>query len=433
MDGGVGIADTGSGSSGVSGTGRDASAGASDALSKVFQDIKNALHRTSADSGVHIGHKGDHYISGDVHWDGYDLPTLIGMVASPADPNQVDTVAGLWRSNGAQITQGAENLSQSLTTMLKYWRGSAADQASAAITNTANWISAVGETAGRMADSVEDAGGALRSAQSTMPSLAAGPLPVGGFNPAAGGAAAATAGGPMGAASGALLGGLSSVFASSAANTAQKQQAVQTMQRYEQAAVTIDTGTPQFATPVAWSGGTDPTGVAAGGPLATTMTMTTSASGGGLDVGGQRTVPSFADNATGRWNALTAGGKVGMSGMSGTGGGGGSLLGGVFGTAGLGGAGRDESQQKAAATSGAVTNETSGGMVARGGSAGSAVLEDVGGRATPGAPGAPGMAAPGARGGYAQGEHRRRIPFEQEPFTTGLKAAPPVIGLNAVD
>jgi hypothetical protein len=408
-------------------------------LDKVFKDIKDALARSSSGGKFHSGQSGDRYLSGDVNWDGYDLPTLVAMVASPADPGQVDTVAGLWRSNGALITQSAENLSQSLTTLLQYWHGSAAEQASAAVTNTANWVTAVGETAAKLADSVEDAGGALRSAQSTMPSLASVVAPAVGFNPAAGAALAAAAGGPMGVASGALVGGLTSMFDAGAGSTATKQQAVQTMQRYEQAATTIDTNTPQFTAPVAWTGDsgttgtTGGTGVAGGVGVGSLTTATSSAAGSG-NVGqgfNQGTVPSFADNAVGRWNALTGGGRLGGIG----GGGAGSFLGGMFGAGGTadGTEGAASRQKAGAANSSAVTNET-GGVAARGGSSAAGILEDVGGKgAAGGMPIAGGMGAPGARGGGSEADHRRRIPFEEEPFTTGLKAVPPVIGLNPTD
>jgi len=72
------------------------------------EDIKQAL----AGDNDKATHTGDRYVTGDVNWDGYDLQALVGMVASPADPAQVDTVAGLWRTNGAAITQSAESLSK---------------------------------------------------------------------------------------------------------------------------------------------------------------------------------------------------------------------------------------------------------------------------------------------------------------------------------
>jgi hypothetical protein len=38
--------------------------------------------------------------------------------------------------------------------------------------------------------------------------------------------------------------------------------------------------------------------------------------------------------------------------------------------------------------------------------------------------------APGSRQDEERdGEHRRRVPIEDDPFSTDLKAAPPVIGL----
>ncbi|WP_291418544.1 hypothetical protein [Actinophytocola sp.] len=38
--------------------------------------------------------------------------------------------------------------------------------------------------------------------------------------------------------------------------------------------------------------------------------------------------------------------------------------------------------------------------------------------------------APGSRRAEEEdGEHRRRVPLEDDPFSTDMKAAPPVIGL----
>jgi hypothetical protein len=47
-----------------------------------------------------------------------------------------------------------------------------------------------------------------------------------------------------------------------------------------------------------------------------------------------------------------------------------------------------------------------------------------------GALGMGGGGGAGRRGEEEQdGEHRRRVPIEEDPFATDLKAAPPVIGL----
>jgi len=405
-------------------------------LDDVVQHMDQAVARTKSwnDNGHHHSGHGDRYVTGDVNWDGYGLPALQGMVAAPASPAQVQTVAGLWRGNGASITQGAENLSQSLTTLMNYWQGSAAKQVSDSVANTASWISAVGQTAGKVADLVEDAGGALQSAQNTMPGTPPSSLLLT-YNTAADGAAAGAAGGPFGAAAGTMVGGLASVFAAGAVQGALKQQAVQTMQRYEQAAVSIDTTTPQFTPPPVWGSSSGGNLNSVVGPSPVTVPTTGTLTQSGADVS---TVPSFADSPTGRWNALTGGGQYGSQ-FGGVGRVGSAHLGMGFFGGGMAGM-RGTEEARAANTSvspgvGAVAaaGENPAGVVGRPDSS-SSLLEDVDGRAGGGAVpmGAGGMGGAGARGG-ADADYRRRIPFEEDPFVTGLKAVPPVIGLNAVD
>ncbi|HEX4724410.1 MAG TPA: hypothetical protein VH333_17965 [Pseudonocardiaceae bacterium] len=402
------------------------------ARTKSWNDQSHQQHSHSGGSG------GDRYVSGGTNWDGYDLPTLVSMVADPASPSQVQSVAGLWRTNGSAITQGAENLSQSLTSLMNYWQGSAADQVSGSVDNTANWISAVGETAGKVADQIEDAGGALQSAQNTMPGVPTSNFWLA-YNTAADGATTGAAAGPFGIAAGTMVGGLTSVFGASTDQSTMKQQAVQTMQRYEQAGVSIDTETPTFTPPPTWGVGSDDTRGALGPSIAVTVPgATTPTTSTGADL---TTTPSFADSPTGRWDALTGGSQLGGAGGAGGaahggfGGGGVGLIGGGLGSRN----GSDVSRPNTNASPGAVAaaqNEPAG-VAARagGGMDGASVLEDVDGRA--GMAGPMGMGAPmggmgGSRGG-SDGEHRRRIPFEEDPFVTGLKAVPPVIGLNAVD
>lgn len=407
--------------------------GAESFLDAIYQDIKSAVGRTlDADRRAGGGKRtGDRYVTGGTNWDGYDLNTLIGMVAQPASPAQVDAVAGLWRTHGASITQSAENLAQSLHTLMNYWQGSAAEQATNTVTGNANWIGTVGQTAGQVADSVEDAGGALRSAQNTMPGAPAS-APWSGFGTAAGGAAAgAVLAGPFGAAAGAMVGGLASVFGSGDNQNQLKQQAVQTMQRYEQAAVTIDTNTPRFAVPA--GAGTDSGAATAsdpgGGTTSGTGTPPTDPAGALSTALDQNTLPSFAADPTARWHALTggAGGLGGRFGGAGSGGLAGARLGLVNGAKDSGGE-PETARSGAAATGVAGALPPEGAAAARGAAPG--VLEDVDRPAAAGG----GFGGAGARsaGNGTDREHKRRIPFEDEPFVTGLKAVPAVIGLSAL-
>lgn len=434
--------------------GQSSSAGIFAELNNVVQNIQQAIQRTvswdNTDSnkgyGPHGG-KGDHWVTGDTNWDGYELPALVQMVAVPASPTQVDTVAAAWRANGAAITQSAENLSQSLNGLLTFWQGTAAQQAVTSITGSANWISSVGDTAAKMADSVEDSGGALQSAQNTMPGQ---PTNVfwSSFNTAADGSTAGSAAGPVGSAAGAMTGGLTSVFGAGSDQAAQKQQAVQTMQRYEQAAMSIDSATPAFTSPPTWG----VLSASGGGTSIGTATLPGGAGLAGLNGNNQSTMPSFADSPIGRWNALTGngiGGSGGAGGLSGLGGHGGADSGafaGLFGGGGFGGGGGESDhetepgpQSGAAAVASAAHEEPAGVLGRAGGASGDlagGVMEDVDAAPGGGMPMMGGGMMGGMRGGGGQGddgEHRRRIPFEEDPFLTGLKAAPRVIGLNSLD
>jgi hypothetical protein len=404
-------------------------------LATVFDDIRQTVARTLAvDGPAGSTRSGDRYVTGGVYWDGYGLKPLISMVAEQADPAQVDAVADLWRTHGAAIGQSAEALTQSLNTLMRYWQGAAAAQATEAVTRNANWISQVGTTATDVAGSIEDASGALRSAQSTMPGAPSSSF-WSGFGSAAGGAAAgAMIGGPFGAAAGAMIGGLAGMFGFGDNEKKLKRQAVQTMQRYEQAAVGIDSGTPGFAAPATGVTGTD-------GTTAGTTATTTGAPGTGvgtLPVGPvgptapgdfQGTIPSFAAGATARWDALTGGGLGGPGGgIGGAGGFGGAdvgMGGAGFGIGGIGGLGRAGLREAGGRSGVAATEEEEG--TGRGGSS---LLEDADERpgGTPYGPG-------GSRSGRKSDdrEHRRRIPFEDELFATGMKTAPAVIGLTSID
>src|SRR3954468_22785793 len=111
----------------------------------------------------------DRYVNGGGNWDGYGLETLIGMVAQQASPNQLDSLAGEWRRHGSSIAQASTDLQRSLDTLMNYLTGASATDASQVVTTNARWVSELGDTAQQMAAPIQDAGGALRSAQSSMP------------------------------------------------------------------------------------------------------------------------------------------------------------------------------------------------------------------------------------------------------------------------
>ena len=410
-------------------------------LGSVSKDIEQAVARTKSwNEQTHEQqghHHGDRYVMGDTNWEAYATPDLVSMVGLPASPPQVQSVAALWRNNGSAITQSAENLSQSLTALMNYWQGSASQMVSDSVANTSKWISAVGETSAKVADQIENAAGALQSAQNTMPGMPASNFWVA-YNTAAGGATVGAPAGPFGVAAGTMMGGIQSVFAANANQGAEKQQAVQTMQRFEQAAVNIDTTTPQFIPPPAWGNAAASTPRATGPGMAVTVpnTQLQGAIGAGLT-----TVPSFAVSPAGRWDALTGGAVGGRLGAIGAGGpGGGSFAGGLamFG-GGLGGRSGVDAQ-RAANTSApgavAATGENPAGVVGRGAAADGSIMEAVDGARAGGGGAMPmggGMMGAGAGGRGSDQEHQRRIPFEDNPFITGMRAVPPVIGLNATD
>src|SRR6201999_731284 len=98
------------------------------------------------------------------------------------------------------------DLNRSMSTLMQFWSGAAADGALQKVTTHVGWISALGGTAQQMSAPIQDAGGALRSAQDTMPGM-----PKNNWLAGAGGGAAAgvMGGGPVGAPLRGGVGGLS--------------------------------------------------------------------------------------------------------------------------------------------------------------------------------------------------------------------------------
>ncbi|HEY7592681.1 MAG TPA: WXG100 family type VII secretion target [Actinophytocola sp.] len=475
----------------------------------------------------------DHYVTGGVNWDGYGLEPLIKMVADRANPAQLDALAGEWSRHGQSVVRASEDLSRSLNTLMQYWSGTAADTALQKVTTNAAWITELGGTAQEMSAPIQDASGALRSAQSTMPGM-----PKNNWLASAGGGAAVgfAVGGPVGAAFGAAIGGLASAFGFGSSKKKLKRKAVQTMQRYETALLGVDSTTPQFGQP---ADGVNPGGGPAGNPDPGIGTPGGAAPAPGANDPGPRPVPpasgpvhgipqttdpAFAGGPEGRWQSITglgpsasgggglppstgptaggpvntapglvgggrlpgtglgpigagrgglpgsARGGVGRSGVigggtgrgtpgSGRGGigrggviGGGNGRGGVGAGRGAGGAfgpgsgrgtnGRGASIGRSGNAYGRAAEEAAGrgrGSAGNGYGAGAGRNGDkeyrgrgrfsrsgeINGRG-----GGYGSGAPGSRADEEDdGEHRRRVPIEDDPFSTDLKAAPPVIGL----
>ena len=404
----------------------------------------------------------DLWVSGGVNWNGYGLEPLIKMVAERASPAQLNALAGEWSRHGSAVSTASEDLQRSLTKLLPFWTGASADAATQKVANNARWIGELGETAQQMSGPIQDASGALRSAQDTMPGM-----PKNNWLATAGGGAAAgfAVAGPIGAAFGAAIGGIASVFGFGSSKKKMKRKAVQTMERYEGALLGIDQTTPQFGAP---SDGTDPGANTPGRPGPGIDRPPVAAPPPGVDgdfrptptppgSGYDGTDPSFAGGGPeARWQSLTGLGPGGGVGGGGGGAGGGLGLGSGFGAlpgmaggrgsgmgAGRGGMGGPLGAGRGGGAGGRGSGMAGGrGAGGRGGAGfpgggmgggGRGGDRDYKGRGRFSKAGALGMGGGGAGGRRGEdepdGEHRRRVPIEDDPFATDLKAAPPVIGL----
>ncbi|HEX6346110.1 PPE domain-containing protein [Umezawaea sp.] len=387
--------------------------------------------REFSESRAH-GREDDRYVVGGTHWDGFSHKALFKMVWENADPVNVERLADTWTRQGESIANRSEELQRSLDKLMRFWSGSAADQAAATVKSNVSWLNDLGETAARMAGPIDSAAGALRSAQQQMPA------PPGGFSWSAlgGGAAAGFAvGGPIGAGIGAMIGGIGSVFGGASKKRKLKRRAVQTMQRFENAAMDVDGTTPAFTGPATGPGGGAgglPPGGGSGGVGTLPGDHQPLPGGGGGPSGGDTgtsggrgtTIPSFAGGGHDpRWAALTGGPNAlgadalgrgaGAGGLAGAGkfgfggpfGGPGGLLGALPPGRGAGGVG-----------AGARDMLRGGNRFGAGGRLGGGV----------------GMAG-GPLAGRGQGdedrEYDRRFPLEEDLFSSDQKAAPPVIGL----
>ena len=356
-----------------------------------------------------MGSSRDRYVSGGVNWAAFTLEELVGMVADKASVPQLERLADDWRQTGEGVVAAADYLADALDDLMNFWSGESADQARDTVALNAQWVGDLGVTAKKMADPIEEAAGALRSAQEAMPKLPAVPAQaVPGSAPrGAEEASLVTEGSPLGAAVGATAAGSESAFQAQSEQEELKRVAVETMQRFEAAALGIDLATPQFQDqstelrpPV---GDSEPTPVV------------------DPDVG-EADLPAGMDA---RWQQLT-----GMTDTSPAGQRGGSFEGGGgFGGFSGGGAGTGGEVAPGRGTLADVADRAGGrvGLPAAALGAGSPAGSSTPG--TTGPMGAPmgGMGAGAQAGGQS---HRRRVPFDaDDPFDTGEKASKPVIGL----
>lgn len=400
----------------------------------------------------------DYYVAGGVNWPGYTLLQLVTMVAEQASVPQLERLALDWREAGDGIVETSDFLADALDDLMNYWTGSSAEKARHTVALNAQWVSDLGATARDMGGPIQESAGALKAAQEAMPKIAAtlpadaGAMPVQADGTTQSAAAAfqqqpasaplnaqrvsALTGTPTGAAVGATAAGARSAFAAQAEQADAKRVAVETMQRFETAAVGIDRATPRFlgqndtlmprndglaVDPDAdkWARKvTTTTGIDARWRLLTNLPLdaTTAQRLAGLGVGGSN-FGLINGNFTG------VGGIGGINGLSGFGDVNGGMSPVTGGPSAIGGLSGGEGAER-----------LGGGAVARAGGLGTGAAGTAFGGANSGAGvGGPVGATPmgaGALGAAAASAHRRRVPYDaDDPFDTGQKASPPVIGL----
>lgn len=370
-----------------------------------------------------MGSTEDQYVSGGVNWNSFTLEELVGMVSDKASVPQLERLADDWRETGDGVVAAADYLAEALDDLMNYWSGKSADQARNTVALNAQWVGDLGVTAKNMGGPIEEAAGALKSAQEAMPKLpATPPHAVPGSAPhGADAASAVTDRSPLGAAIGATAAGSESAFQAQAQQEEMKRIAVETMQRFEAAAVGIDQTTPQFqgrSTVLRPRVDTNPvgpgddlwqrqvngaTGVDPRWQALTGMTDTSASAA--------RRAPVFDDVDGGFGGGAAIGGGGGAGVMAGPLAARGGTVGGPSELVGGGAGGRPSLPVGASGVVGAVNTSTPG------------MTGPIGG-----APMAGGMGMGGAQ--TAGGEHRRRVPFDgDDPFDTGEKASKPVIGL----
>jgi hypothetical protein len=367
----------------------------------------------------------DYYVSGGVNWPGFTLEELVAFVAEKASVPQLERLALDWRTAGDGIVDTADYLADALDDLMNYWSGPSAEKARDTVALNAQWVSDLGTTARDMGAPIDEAAGALRSAQESMPNMpAVAPADQPASAPINAEQAAALTGSPLGGAVGAAAAGSRSAFAAQAEQASAKRVAEETMQRFETAAVGIDRATPRFLgqndTLVPRQDGLvfDP----ATGEWVQKVTTVT-----GIDMRWDllTNLPLDATAAQRALGVSDGNGNFGLingnlTGVGGIGGGSGSmnlspLSGGNSAVGAIGGGGPEG---------------VGGAVPGRGGALPTSAAGVIGGSNVHG--GAPVGAAPMAAGGLmgSTQPHRRRVPYDaDDPFDTGQKASPPVIGL----
>lgn len=369
----------------------------------------------------------DFYVNGGVNWPGFTLPELVAMVADQASVPQLERLALDWRTAGDGIADTADYLAGALDDLMNYWSGASSEKARDTVALNAQWVSDLGATARDMGGPIEEAAGALRAAQETMPNMPpVAPVDQPSSAPINAERAAAVTGSPMSAAVAGAAAGSRSAFAAQADQAGAKQVAVETMQRFEHAAVNIDRATPRFLGQndklVPRDLVIDDPGAGAWADQVTTTT--------GIDM---------------RWDLLTNlpldATSAQLAGGLGIGGSNLGLINGSF--TGIGGIGGGSGEMSLGPIAGGTSSvpgvngegagQVGGGAIpTRGGLPTSAAGAAIGGNSPHGVGGPMGAAPMGAgMGGAAAAQaHRRRVPYDaDDPFDTGQKASPPVIGL----
>jgi hypothetical protein len=354
----------------------------------------------------HHGHNDDRYVTGGTNWDSYELPQLIAMVTEKVDIPALVRLADDWRYAGDDVTESAKDLAGALDRLMDFWSGEAAEQARTDVALNAQWVGDLGTTAHQIGAPIDEAAGALKAAQDAMPDLppvtpAAGSAPDGAAN-------AGAAGGPLGAAIGGVAAGSESAAEAAEQQAKLKLQAVETMKRFENAAMSIDQSIPRFEGPDTVIHKPAPEQ-----PVKLTPPPST----------------AIGDaNTTKTWQQLTGGHTTGTSAADFGGTGGHSSVNAPQHGAPVAGGVKPAPLPAAGAVAGVMPPAP----VERIGTLPTAAALPVEMEGHPGMGGAP-MGGPmgAASGGGAGNDHRRRFPIEEDddPFSSGQKASPPVIGL----
>jgi hypothetical protein len=362
-----------------------------------------------------MGNTGDQYVDGGVNWAAFTLEQLVGMVSDKASVPQLERLADDWRETGKGVIAAADYLADALDDLMNFWSGESAEQARQTVALNAQWVGDLGATARDMGSPIEEAAGALKSAQEAMPKLPTPAQAVPGSAPQGADAASnVTGGSQLGAAVGATAAGSDSAFQAQAEQEDLKRVAIETMQRFEAAALGIDQATPQFQSQ---SNVLRPR---------VDVDVVTGGDAGWLDTVNRTT------GVDARFQALT--GLTDASAATAP-----RLGAGDFGFAGVGGEAGDTGAVGAPVGGGAIggTPERAGGVRgSRPGLAAAATFGAAPGTAPSAASGTTGPIGGAPMGGAGMGtqadgqQHRRRVPFDgEDPFDTGQQASKPVIGI----